>query len=83
MNMPILGVAIAASFILGGCSKSCDSLAADLREKTADTMHAAVDAYSAGSSPDKVTGQLLDAQGEVMEIRSEMEKKGCPIPLGI
>lgn len=79
-----LWLVAAPSFLilgLGGCAKSCEELSAEAREKSAGAMHIAIDAYQDGASTEKMASKLSGIQKDLIDLRSEMVNKNCPLTL--
>ncbi|KQX20714.1 hypothetical protein ASD39_03895 [Sphingomonas sp. Root50] len=64
---------------LGGCTRSCEDLAAEARAKSADAMHMAADAYADGASTEKIAAKMSNLQKDMIDLRNEMAGKNCPM----
>ncbi len=66
---------------LSGCAKTCDDLSAEMREKSAEGMHVAVDAYADGASAEKMASKVSGVQQDLIDLRGEMVSKNCPLTM--
>ena len=75
----ILSAALCGAIVsLGGCAKTCDSLASDYRNAVADGLKVAASGIRAGNDPEATEGRMDEFRGKLEKIRTAMDEKKCP-----